>query len=144
VKKIYTIGYQGRTIDEFLDLLEKYDIDHLVDVRSYPTSKMEDFSKDDLKETLFKKSMMYKHLPGLGGLGDEDYKETMLSDRWKSSYKELKSLAKDGKTSMMCLEKDPSHCHRRFISDRLEEDGWDVIHIGKGGSWKKKSLDDFK
>ena len=144
MKKIYTIGYQGRTIDEFLNLLEKYDIDHLVDVRSYPTSKMEDFSKDDLKETLFKKSMMYKHLPGLGGLGDEDYKETMLSDRWKSSYKELKSLAKDGKTSMMCLEKDPSHCHRRFISDRLEEDGWDVIHIGKGGSWKKKSLDDFK
>jgi len=144
VKKIYTIGYQGRTIDEFLNLLEKYDIDHLVDVRSYPTSKMEDFSKDDLKETLFKKSMMYKHLPGLGGLGDEDYKETMLSDRWKSSYKELKSLAKDGKTSMMCLEKDPSHCHRRFISDRLEKDGWDVIHIGKGGSWKKKSLDDFK
>ncbi len=144
MKKISTIGYQGRTIDDFLNLLKKYDIDHLVDVRSYPTSKMQDFSKKNLKDTLFKRSVMYKHLPGLGGLGDEDYKETMLSDRWKSSYKKLKNLAGDGTTAMMCLEKDPSQCHRRFISDRLEEEGWEVVHIGKGGSWKKRSLEDFK
>ncbi|MGM0405356.1 MAG: DUF488 family protein [Thermoplasmatota archaeon] len=144
MKKIYTIGYQGRTIAEFLKLLKKYEIDHLVDVRSYPTSKMQDFSKKNLKDTLFKKSFMYKHLPGLGGLGDEVYKKTMLSDRWKSSYEKLKDLAKDGTTAMMCLEKDPSQCHRRFISDRLKKEGWEVVHIGKGGSWKRRSLEDFK
>lgn len=144
MKKIYTLGYQGRTEEEFLDLLDKHDIDHLVDVRSYPSSKREEFSKENLKTTLFQKGVMYKHLPGLGGLGEKEYEEVMLSDRWNTSYDELKNLARDGNTVMMCMEKDPYQCHRRFISDRLEDEGWDVVHIGKGGGWKKRSLDDFK
>lgn len=126
-----------------MTLLDKYDIDHLVDVRSYPRSDIEGFSQEDLKDTLFHKSIMYRHLPGLGGLGEEDYERSMLSDRWKTSYDKLKKLAEDGTTVMMCMEKDPNRCHRRFISDELEKEGWKVVHIGKGGSWKKKSLEDF-
>ncbi len=143
MKKIYTIGYQGRTEKEFLKLLYENDIDHVVDVRSYPSSKVKEFSKDNLKETLFHKSIMYKHLPELGGMQDGDYLKLMLSDGWNTAYIELKEIAQDGPTAMMCLEKDPSKCHRRYIADLLELEGWEVVHIGKGGSWKKKSLKDF-
>ncbi len=143
MKKIYSIGYQGRTIKEFLNLLERNDIAHIADVRSYPTSRRDEFCKENLKDTLFHKGMRYKHLPDLGGLDDRDYRKRMLSDRWETAYQELKKLSEDGKTVMMCLEKDPSRCHRQFIVRKLEEDGWDVIHLGKGGSWKKRSLDDF-
>lgn len=144
VKKIYTIGYEGKSIDEFLKLLSEKGITRVIDVRSKPHSKREEFDQEDLKDTLFKKSMMYKHLPSLGGMEKEDYKEAMGSEEWRSGYRELKSIAEEGPSVMMCLEKDPMQCHRRFISERLEEEGWDVIHLGRGGSWKEKRLDDFQ
>lgn len=130
-------------MDEFLALLEEKGIQHLVDVRSYPSSKREEFNKDQLKETLFHKSILYKHFNGLGGMKEGDYHDSMETDEWKEQYGELKELAEEGKTAIMCLEKDPMRCHRRHIAERLEEEGWEVIHIGKGGSWKEKKLDDF-
>jgi len=143
VKKIYTIGYQGKSIDEMIELLRKYGIQHLVDVRSLPRSRLNDFNKEKLKESLFHKSIYYKHKPELGGLIDSDYRDRMKTKEWKIAYNELKELAEEGKTVIMCMEKDPLKCHRRFIAERLEEDGFDVVHIGKGGTWKEKRLEDF-
>lgn len=143
VKKIYTIGYQGKSIDELIKILRKYNINHLVDVRSLPRSRLNDFNKEELKESLFYKSIYYKHKPELGGLIDIDYKEKMKTKEWKIAYNELEELAEEGKTVIMCMEKDPMKCHRRFIAEKLEEDGFEVIHIGKSGSWKEKRLDDF-
>lgn len=141
--KVYTIGYEGKNIEEFLDLLKDKGIQHLVDVRSSPKSRKENFNKDNLKDRLFHNSIVYKHIPELGGLKEEEYEEVMTEEKWVEGYEELKNFAKEGKTVIMCLEKDPMRCHRRYIAERLEEDGWEVVHIGKGGSWKEKSLDDF-
>lgn len=143
MNKVYTIGYEGKDIDEFLELLRKKGVQHLVDVRSYPTSRREKFDKENLKDRLFHESILYKHIPEMGGLRDEDYEEVMEEEDWKEGFEELKEIASEGKTVLMCLEKDPMRCHRRFIAERLEEEGWEVVHIGRGGSWKEKSLDDF-
>lgn len=143
VDKIYTIGYEGKTIDEFLKLLMEKSITHLVDVRSVAKSRRKEFSQNNIKDTLFKKSILYEHMKELGGLDKKDYRDVMKTEGWKQSYEELKELASKGPTVIMCLEKDPMKCHRRFIAERLEEDGWDVIHLGRGGSWKERSLDDF-
>lgn len=143
VEKIYTIGYQGRTFEEFLDMLLEKNVVHLVDVRSSPRSRREEFRKEELKKRLFRKSILYIHMPELGGLIEGDYREHMDNQGWKGSFRELEGLAKDGATAIMCLEKDPMRCHRRFIAEKLEENGWEVIHLGKGASWKEKSLDDF-
>ena len=83
MKKIYTIGYQGKSIDELIEILRKYNINHLVDVRSLPRSRLNDFNKEELKESLFYKSIYYKHKPELGGLIDIDYKEKMKRQEWK-------------------------------------------------------------
>jgi len=143
VNKVYTIGYEGKTIEEFLDLLKEKEIQHLVDVRSSPRSRKIKFNKDNLKDRLFHNSIVYRHIPDIGGLREEDYEEVMTEEKWIEGYEELKDLAREGKTVIMCLEKDPMMCHRRYIAERLEEDGWEVVHIGRGGSWKEKSLDDF-
>ncbi|MFO7992101.1 MAG: DUF488 domain-containing protein [Thermoplasmata archaeon] len=143
MKKIYTIGYQGRTFDEFVDMLLEKNVVHLVDVRSSPTSRREEFRKEELKKRLFRKSILYVHMPELGGLIEGDYREYMKEEAWKNQFRELEELAEEGVTAIMCLEKDPMRCHRRFIAERLAERGWEVIHIGKGASWKEKSLDDF-
>jgi len=143
VNKVYTIGYEGKKLDDFLKLLEKYGIKQVIDVRSYPTSKRNKFDKNNLKEELFKTSIRYKHLSQLGGLRDEDYQEIMKEDEWVRGYEELKSLADNNKTVILCLESNPMKCHRRFIAEELEKDGWEVVHIGEGASWKEKKLDDF-
>ncbi len=142
MNKAYTIGYEGKDIDEFLELLEENEISRLIDVRSSPRSRKEDFNKENLKDELFRKSIMYRHLPELGGLR-EDYEEVMEGEEWKEGFEELKNVAEGGKTVLMCLEDDPIRCHRKYIAEALEVEGWDVVHISEGGAWKDKSLDDF-
>jgi len=144
VNKVYTMGYEGKGFDEFLELLEKYSIKQVLDVRSYPTSKRNEFSKDDLKEELFKASIKYRHLAQLGGLRNKDYRKIMKEEKWRKAFEKLKNLAKEKKTVILCLESNPMRCHRRFIAEKLEKEGWEVIHIGEGGSWKEKKLDDFR
>ncbi len=143
MKKIYTIGYEGKTQEEFLKILSEKGIRHLADVRTSPSSKRSEFSGDNLKKYLFTKGIFYKHMPDLGGLETEDYSETINSISWKNAFQELEVFADEAPTVMMCMEKEPSRCHRRFISNELEKNGWDVIHLGRGGSWRERTLDDF-
>ena len=49
---IWTIGYSNRTLDEFLRLLGEHKIQVFVDVRSFPTSKIERFRKEKMEQVL--------------------------------------------------------------------------------------------
>lgn len=143
MNKVYTIGYEGKEIEDFLDILDNYRVKQIIDARSHPRSRKEDFNKEKLKEKLFQKGIKYEHMPELGGLRDKDYLELMDEGEWLEAFEELKTLIDKRKSSLMCLEKNPMKCHRRFISKKLEEEGWEVIHIGEGSSWKEKPLDEF-
>lgn len=143
MNKVYTIGYEGKRLEEFLELLEKHGVKLVVDVRSYPSSKRSEFDKNNLKDELFKASIKYHHLAQLGGLREKDYQDIMKEDEWRKGFNKLKELAEEKETAIMCLEANPMKCHRRFIVEELEKDGWEVVHIGGGGSWKEKKLDDF-
>ncbi len=140
--KVYTIGYEGKDFRLLIELLEEKGISRLIDVRSNPRSRRNEFSKENLKQELFQKSIAYKHIPEVGGL-DEDYEKKMEGEEWKEGFKELKDLAEKQKAVLMCLEDDPNECHRKYIADELEKEGWEVVHISKGKSWKEKSLDEF-
>ena len=57
---IYTIGYGNRSIEDFVKLLQKFDIKFLVDIRSQPYSRFNhDFSKDELEKSLKQHSIRY-------------------------------------------------------------------------------------
>jgi len=66
---IFTIGHSTRSIDEFVKLLQIYDITEVIDVRSIPKSRHNpQFSAEVLKQSLKRARIRYNHLKKLGGL----------------------------------------------------------------------------
>jgi uncharacterized protein (DUF488 family) len=66
---IFTIGHSTRQIDDFIKLLQTYDVKVVVDVRTIPKSRHNpQFNEEDLKQSLLQVHIRYKHLKKLGGL----------------------------------------------------------------------------
>ena len=128
---IYSIGHSSRSIEELLDLLVLYRIERLVDVRSFPSSRLyPQFSKTALEDALSKGGIDYVHLgSGLGGYRDVSYEEHMSSESFLRGLAELERIAHLGPSVFMCAEKSPWQCHRRFIAQELGNRGWHVLHI---------------
>lgn len=145
METIWTIGHSTRTFDEFLELLNSFNIKMLVDVRHYPRSrKFPQYNKDILEISLPENGIEYKHLVNLGGRrkpepnskndawrldsfkGYADYMETA---QFQQSLKMLKEIANEKRTAIMCAEAVWWSCHRSLISDILKVDGWKVLHI---------------
>jgi len=103
-------------------------------VRHFPTSKWPEYKKGKLEENLTENRVEYHHLEDLGGYRDEGYSNYAETKEFKRGLEKLTVLAEEKKTVIMCLESLPSSCHRRFIANKLEERGWDIIHlVGKKG-----------
>jgi len=65
---VWTIGHSTRTIDELVAALQSFDIDALVDVRTYPGSRRyPQFNKPNLAASLAEVEIAYRHSPELGG-----------------------------------------------------------------------------
>jgi len=137
---IYSIGTSRRTKEEFLELLKEHGIEQLIDVRRFPHSRYQHFVKENLKKFLEENGIKYFYLGDkLGGYRQGGYRLFMETDDYKSGVCELENIAVRGRTVFMCAERFPWRCHRRFISQSLEERGWKVIHIiDKGRVWIKK------
>lgn len=131
--KIYTIGYGNRKFEEFVELLKRFGIELIADVRSFPTSKWPEFVKENLQRSLPAQDIDYVHLRELGGYRRGGYETHMRTEEFKRGLERLVQLAHGKLTAIMCVESSPSACHRRFIAKRLHELGWEVVHIiGKG------------
>jgi uncharacterized protein (DUF488 family) len=153
-KTIWTIGHSTRTIDEFIGMLQSFEIKMLVDVRSLPGSKRyPQFNKESLEVSLRKNDIEYVHLKTLGGRrkanpdspnttwrneafrGYADYMET---EDFKNVIDQLQKLAEKKSTAYMCSEAVWWRCHRALISDYLKSIGWTVMHIMSKG--KRKNI----
>lgn len=144
-KKIWTIGHSTRSLDELVEMLKSFDIELLVDVRSYPGSrKFPQFNKENLEESLPERKIEYRHIKALGGRrkGKENsnndawrlksfrnYADYMETEDFKSGLKALEELAAEKRTAYMCAEAVWWSCHRSLISDQLKVEGWKVLHI---------------
>lgn len=128
--QIWTIGHSNRSIETFLELLNEHGIQVLVDVRSFPTSKIEHFKKEQIEKWLPEHGIEYAWLgKELGGYRRGGYKKHMRSKLFREGIKQLLDIAKAKRTCIMCMEVSPKYCHRRFISPHLERKGVEVIHI---------------
>lgn len=63
---LFTIGYEGRDLEEFADRLKNFDVDTLVDVRDIPLSRKKGFSKTPLSQYLQEVGIEYIHIKPLG------------------------------------------------------------------------------
>lgn len=142
---IWTIGHSTHMLAEFMLMLKSFQIELVVDIRSFPGSRRyPHFNKEALTVSLPKNEIEYIHLRELGGRrkttidshntgwrvaafrGYADYMET---DKFKKAIKELECLADKKRVAFMCAEAVWWRCHRSLVSDYLKHQGWTVIHI---------------
>lgn len=145
---ILTIGYEGYSIDDFIDRLKAFDVGYLFDVREIPFSRKKGFSKTPLKEALEENDINYHNFKELGSPKrirdklhvDKDYQyffeeyEKYLETQDESL--EIVSTAisenKNIHFCLLCFEKDPSICHRSILAKKLSnliKDDVEIINI---------------
>ena len=67
-KTIWTIGHSTRTLDEFIAMLKSFQIELVVDIRSFPGSrKYPQYNKEALEISLPQNNTRYLRLKNLGG-----------------------------------------------------------------------------
>jgi uncharacterized protein (DUF488 family) len=137
---IYTLGSSNRSPGEFLGLLEAFAIQVVVDVRRFPTSRFEHFKQQNLAALLRENGIGYLYLGAeLGGYRRGGYESFMASEQFTDGLERLEEAAKTRKAVILCSERLPWRCHRRFISPRLMQRGWRVSHvIDEKRSWEQK------
>ena len=131
---IYTIGHSNRSLDEFLELLKKYGVVNVVDIRRFPTSrKVPHFKREVLGEALSKHGLRYHWLGDLlGGFRKGGYVRYMSTEEFAKGVDKLLDIVKTGRTVLVCRERLWFRCHRRFLSDYLVKMGYKVVHIIEG------------
>jgi uncharacterized protein (DUF488 family) len=131
---IYTLGYGDKPWGRFLRILAIHGITQVIDVRRFPTSQRAAYTKESLARSL-PEGIQYVHLPVLGGYRKGGYEHYTETDAFRNGMTLLKKVGEKRKSVIMCVESYPSGCHRRFIAQKLEEEGWTVVHlVGKKGT----------
>jgi len=128
---IYTIGYGNRKFDDFISLLKKHGINIVVDVRRFPRSMYPEYVKENLEKELPRLGIKYVFMGDTLGGFRRGYEKHMKSEAYKEGIKNLLELAKQGKVVIMCLERSPKGCHRRYISQTIKDLDVRVAHIIK-------------
>jgi uncharacterized protein (DUF488 family) len=140
LKKIYTLGTSRRSEEDFVEILFDYDIKTLIDVRSFPKSKMPAFTRENLENLLKKEGINYVFLGReLGGFRKGGYEAYTGTEEFKEGVDKLEAFASSDNAVIICAERFPWKCHRRWISRELHSRGWQVEHIiDKGKVWAPK------
>ncbi len=135
---VYTFGTGRRSEEDFIEILADYDIRAVADVRRYPRSKLPHFTRDYLEPLLQSEGIGYRFLgEELGGFRKGGYERYTVDDGFKRGIAQLEEMARSSVTIIICAERFPWKCHRRWIARELQRRGWHVIHIiDKGKTWE--------
>ncbi|WP_224368797.1 DUF488 domain-containing protein [Hyalangium versicolor] len=132
---VSTIGYEGRTLESYLNELLRSGVTLLCDVRRNPISRKYGFSKSTLAKGCEGVGIHYEHLPELGIASEqrqslesqEDYDALFAEYERKSLPKQTEALTKiadwvrSGKRVVLtCYELLPQQCHRHCVAEALE------------------------
>ena len=127
--KFWTVGTSNRSLEEFLGLLEAYQIEAIADVRRFPMSKHKHFKQENLKACLKQRGIAYHHVTELGGYRKGGYTKYMRTAEFEVGLRYVEQLAASQRVAIMCAELLFFRCHRRFIADALKQRGHTVLHI---------------
>ena len=143
--EVFTIGYEGASLGDFIATLRMAGIQRILDVRQIAQSRRRGFSKNPLKLALGEANIEYTHLRALGdpkpgreaarqGRYEEfsrifeahlDLEETQLALR------EAATICEGEATALLCFERNPQFCHRTLVAKRLMElSSLSIRHLG--------------
>lgn len=139
-RKIFTLGTGRRSEEDFIEILLFYGIECIIDVRRYPTSKIPTFSRAYLVNLLEQEGLKYAFLgPELGGFRRGGYDAYAKTEAFRHGIDTLEGIAAKGTAAILCAERFPWKCHRRWIARELHRRGWHIEHvIDKGKVWIPK------
>lgn len=131
---LFTIGYEGISLEEYLVRLLKNDVKVLVDVRNNPMSMKYGFSKNQLKKYCASIGITYVHFPEVGIQSEQRQELNSQHDYDKlfETYR-LKNLPATGKTqneildllmqykriALTCFEANICQCHRKHLAEAI-------------------------
>jgi uncharacterized protein (DUF488 family) len=135
-KEIATIGYQTATVRTFLEVLVRHRVDLLVDVRAVASSRRPGFAKSALAANLQGAGIEYLHLKSLGTPAEgraaaragrhaemkRIFRRHMKTAGAQAELEMLAETVRSGRRAcLLCLEADPTHCHRSVVAAALGE-----------------------
>lgn len=144
---LFTIGYQGISLEKYLKRLIENDVKLLVDVRKNALSMKFGFSKTLLKRYCNSVGIEYIHIPEVGIESDkrkelktqEDYddlfmkyRQTTLANTQDAQLKILELVKEYKRIALTCFEADPIQCHRTQLAESIHnmpEFNYPLIHI---------------
>lgn len=145
---LLTIGYEGHSLESYLNLLIRNGATILCDVRRNPISRKYGFSKNTLSHSCEGLGIRYEHRPNLGIATDarrdlktqSDYDalfahyERVNLPRQSASIREIGEwIAQGQRVALTCYEHLPQQCHRRCVADA-------VMRCMPDGSFSKDHL----
>ena len=136
--KIFTIGYEKATQAELIAALQSAGVERLIDVRAVPLSRRPGFSKNILANGLAEAGIDYVHLKALGTPpeGREAARKNRHADLERIyagqlerpdlggqlelpeamvAIEQMRELAAEKPSAVLCFERDPSGCHRALL-----------------------------
>jgi uncharacterized protein (DUF488 family) len=154
---LITIGHSNHPLERFLALLARHEVEALVDIRRYPSSrKHPHFHRGSLAAVLPKSGVEYRWLEVLGGRrhkqredspnlglennGFRNYADYMLTGEFRETAGQLLAIAGQKRTAILCAEGRFWQCHRRLVSDFLVANGVAVQHIMPAGELRPHTL----
>ncbi len=142
--ELMTVGYEGLTPAQFLDLLRRCRVERIVDVRELATSRRRGFSKTALSHALAQAGIDYTHIPELGCPRKvrHDYRDDQNWARYTKRFccylatqsealAALSQLVRSDRCCLLCFEEDFNFCHRNFVARELFDrmDDLKVSHL---------------
>ena len=144
---LFTIGYEGISLEEYLNRLLKNDIKVLVDVRCNPLSMKYGFSKSQLQRYCENLGIRYIHFPEVGIQSEQRqelntqadydklfavYRQSNLTKTTISQEKILNLLKENNRIALTCFEANINQCHRKHLAEAvasLPSFEYDIKHI---------------
>lgn len=133
-KQLYTIGYEGVSLEDYIKRLIIEDVHILCDVRKNAYSQKYGFNKSQLEKACDGVGIKYVHVPDLGiesiqrqnlrSQHDYDvlfaeYDRTVLPANRNALMYIYSLLHTDERVALTCFEKDPLQCHRSRVAKAL-------------------------
>lgn len=156
---LWTVGHSTRTHDELFGILRDAEIETLVDIRSYPSSKYcPQWNQSEIISGM-PDEVSYIHMLDLGGKRKALPREESLNNGWKNAsfrgyadymqtnefqqgLDRLVQTASERRVAFMCSEAVWWKCHRSLVSDALVDQGHTVVHL-MGTSDGEHKIRDF-
>jgi uncharacterized protein (DUF488 family) len=140
--QIFTIGYEGTTMAEFLAALKDAGVERVIDVRALPLSRRPGFSKSPLGAALAEAGIDYVHLKALGTpaegrsaarAGRHEDLERIYAGQLELpeaiiQAEQMRELAAERPSALLCYERDPAGCHRSLLLAAVAP-GASVTHL---------------